>query len=72
MQPGEACAVGDQSPDMLLLNKSPAAHIAHIEGIYLLTADLCIINGQDPCLSDHIAQRAVPSLPEPGAAHTND
>jgi hypothetical protein len=72
MQSRQAGAVGDQGSDMLLLYEPPAAHVAHIEGVYLLTGDLCVLNRQDPCLGDHVAQGRVPSLPELGATYTNN
>jgi len=71
MKPGQPGAVGDESPYVLLLYKTAAAHIAYIEGIDLLTTDLGIIYGQHTCLGDHIAQRDIPSLPEFGAAYTD-
>ncbi|VVB69407.1 Uncharacterised protein [uncultured archaeon] len=72
MHPGESSTIGDQCPDMLLLHKSPAAHVSREEGIDLLACDFGIFYGQYPGLADHVAQRNVPALSELGATHTDN
>jgi hypothetical protein len=71
MQARETSAVGDERPNVLLLDESSGTHVAHVESVDLLAGDLGILNGHHSGLSDHVAQRDIPSLSELGAAHTN-
>ena len=58
-------------PDVLLLDEPAGAHVAYVKSVDLLAGDLGIPNGHHTGLSDHVAQRDIPSLSELGAAYTN-